>query len=226
MPLLGSAALLLSFDVLPEHVAEHDRWHTHEHLAERLSLPGFLRGSRWVASHGESRYMVLYEVESLDALESPAYLARLNQPSPWTARVMPHYRGMRRGLCDVLGSVGSGQAAFAAIFRFAPAAHRAEPLHRQIVREVLPRVAGAPGLLGAHLLRGARIASATEEQRIRGTDGAVATALIVAGYDAGAVAAWVAELARPTGEFAADLEPGVPAFYRLACSLSHEDLRG
>lgn len=45
MPLLGSAAMLLLFDVTGEAIAEHDVWHTHEHLAERLSLPGFLRGT-------------------------------------------------------------------------------------------------------------------------------------------------------------------------------------
>ena len=46
MPLLGSAAMLLSFDIAPEAIEEHDRWHTHEHLPERLSIPGFLRGTR------------------------------------------------------------------------------------------------------------------------------------------------------------------------------------
>ena len=27
MPLLGSAAMLLSFDIAPEAIDEHDRWH-------------------------------------------------------------------------------------------------------------------------------------------------------------------------------------------------------
>ena len=46
MPLLGSAAMLLSFDVHAETIEEHDRWHTHEHLPERLAIPGFRRGTR------------------------------------------------------------------------------------------------------------------------------------------------------------------------------------
>lgn len=41
--------MLLSFDIAPEAIPEHDDWHTHEHLPERLSIPGFLRGTRWVA---------------------------------------------------------------------------------------------------------------------------------------------------------------------------------
>ena len=50
MPLLGSAAMLLAFDLDAGATAEHDDWHTHEHLPERLAIPGFLRGTlarRW-----------------------------------------------------------------------------------------------------------------------------------------------------------------------------------
>ena len=49
MPLLGQAAMLLLFDVIEDAIPEHDEWHTHEHLPERLSIPGFVRGTRWVA---------------------------------------------------------------------------------------------------------------------------------------------------------------------------------
>src|SRR6187551_58985 len=106
MPLLGKAAMLLGFDVAAEAVDDHDDWHTHEHLPERLSIPGFLRGTRWVALHGEDerRYLVLYEVAALATLTSPAYLARLNQPSAWTTKMMAHYRRMSRGFCLVTGS--------------------------------------------------------------------------------------------------------------------------
>ena len=81
--------MLLSFDVTPEAISEHDDWHTHEHLPERLSIPGFLRGTRWVALHGEPRYVVLYEVEELATLSAPAYLKRLNEPSAWTSKGLP-----------------------------------------------------------------------------------------------------------------------------------------
>ena len=43
---LPRAAMLLSFDIATETQTEHDDWHSHEHLPERLSIPGFLRGSR------------------------------------------------------------------------------------------------------------------------------------------------------------------------------------
>ena len=80
--------------------------------------------------------MVLYEVESLATLASQPYLARLNNPTPWTTRMMPHYRGMNRGLCTVLGSFGYGQGGTAALIRFTREASRAEPLNRWLL-EVL-----------------------------------------------------------------------------------------
>ena len=71
MALMGTAAMILSFDVAPDAVDEHDDWHTHEHLPERLSIPGFLRGTRWVAEHGRPRYFVTYEVKELATLTVP-----------------------------------------------------------------------------------------------------------------------------------------------------------
>ena len=194
MPLLGSAAMLLSFDVAPEAIDEHDRWHTHEHLPERLSIPGFLRGTRWTAIAGEPRYMVLYEVRDLDVLASEAYLARLNDPTPWTRRIMPFYRGMSRGLCAVLGSFGHGQGGTAALIRFAPEDTSAGSTRHWLLEEVLPAASHAPGLGSAHLLQGAQAAAMTDEQRIRGADRGVDSAVIVTGYDGGAVAEFAKRL--------------------------------
>ena len=68
MPLLGPAAMLLSFDIAPEAIPEHDDWHAHEPLPQRLGIPGFLRGSRWAAQQRQPRYVVLYEVAALRVL--------------------------------------------------------------------------------------------------------------------------------------------------------------
>jgi len=219
---LGSAAMLLSFDVETDAVGEHDRWHTHEHLPERLSIPGFLRGTRWVAAEGGPRYMVVYEVESLDTLASPAYLTRLNNPTPWTARMMPHYRGMSRGLCAVLGSFGSGLGGAAGLIRFTPEEARGALLHRWLLEEVLPPIPRMPGLGSAHLLQGAQAAAMTNEQRIRGADRAVDSALIITGYDPGAVAACAKQLEgglRDRGAGALSY-----ASYRLSYSLARQEI--
>jgi hypothetical protein len=182
MPLLGKAAMLLSFDVVQEAISEHDDWHTHEHLPERLSIPGFLRGTRWVSVQGQPRYLVLYEVEDLDTLASDAYLERLNHPTPWTARMMPHYRGMTRGLCSVLESSGFGMGHVALLSRFKPLPGEESPLRDWLTQAILSRLPIRRGLGSVHLLRGALVPQMTSEQRIRGSDAGVDWALLITGY--------------------------------------------
>jgi len=46
MALLGSAAMLLWYDIVREQIGEHDDWHTREHFPERLGVPGFIRTRR------------------------------------------------------------------------------------------------------------------------------------------------------------------------------------
>jgi hypothetical protein len=224
MPLLGSAAMLLSFDVDPDAIDEHDRWHTHEHLPERLSIPGFRRGTRWVAIAGAPRYMVLYEVSSLQTLESDAYLTRLNNPTPWTSRMMPHYRGMSRGLCAVLGSFGYGQGGSAALIRFTADASSRAGLQRWLLQEALPAVPQMPGLGSAHLLQGAQAASMTNEQRIRGADRGVDSAIVVTGYDADALTACAMRWCGADGLPARGARDLASATYRLSYSVASAEI--
>jgi hypothetical protein len=226
MPLLGSAAMLLSFDIEASAIEEHDRWHTHEHLPERLSIPGFRRGTRWLAQDAGPRYMVLYEVEDLATLTSAAYLDRLNNPTPWTTRMMPHYRAMNRGLCSVVGSRGFGQGSAAALVRFTPAVSQQAPLGRWLLEDVLLALPGRPGLGSAHLLQGARQAPMTNEQRIRGADLGVDSALIVTGYDSGAVHACVNALCAESGLQAHGAAQVSAATYLWSYSLSSAEMGG
>lgn len=185
--MLGAAAMLLFFDIAPEAIAEHDDWHTHEHLPERLSIPGFLRGTRWVALRpGQPRYFVFYEVRDLGVLTSEAYLRRLNHPTPWTSKMMPHYRGMTRGLCTVTGRGGAGLGNAALVARFKLSGDAAA-LRDRLKNEVMPRLAVRPGLGGCYLFESAAAAPMTREQSIRGKDAGVDWVLVASGYDAEAV---------------------------------------
>ena len=220
MPLLGTAAMLLSFDIAPEAIAEHDDWHTHEHFPERLSIPGFLRGSRWIASQGEPRYFVMYEVEALATLTSAAYLERLNNPSPWTAKMMPHYRGMTRGFCAVSHSAGMGLGHTALFVRFKPDPASDAVLRDWLVGNVLPGLPATRGLACAHLFEGAVTPPGTNEQRIRGQDAGMDSALMVTGYSAERVTELFETMLAP-GQFgqrgATGLSGGI---YQLAYTLS------
>lgn len=224
MPLLGRAAMLLNFDIEPSAIAEHDHWHTHEHLPERLSIPGFRRGTRWVAVSGAPRYTVLYEVDRLETLGSAAYLARLNDPTPWTRKMMPHYRGMSRGLCTVNGSWGHGLGHFALLLRFASTAETRAGVHAALAKR-LPDLPSRPGLGSAHWLTGALAAAMTSEQRIRGADAGVDSALLVTGYELEAVEALQAgelSAAALQAHGAIDLVSGI---YRSAYTLTADEAR-
>jgi hypothetical protein len=224
MPLLGQAAMLLTFDVVAEAVADHDDWHTHEHLPERLSIPGFLRASRWVTSPAGG-YLILYEVDRLDTLTSPAYLERLNHPTPWTRRLMPHYRGMARGLCSVAGSVGAGIGRAGLLVKFTPASDAEATLIEWLVGDVMPQLPTQPGLGSAHLLCGAATAQMTAEQRIRGADAGVHLALFVTGYDGDALDR-LAETALSAAEFERRGGTAVNATaYELAFTMTADEVR-
>lgn len=224
--MLGTAAMLLAFDIVPEAIAEHDDWHTHEHLPERLSIPGFLRGSRWTAIRGQPRYFAMYEVESLDTLASDAYLERLNHPSAWTSKMMPHYRGMTRGLCSVAGSAGHGMGHVGLLCRFSPAPGEESRLGEWLGEEILAKLPSRPGLGSVHWFKGALKAKMTSEQRIRGADAGIDWALLATGYDQDAVEALArSELAGARLE--AQGATGVVAgLYRTGYTLTAQELRG
>jgi len=188
MPLLGHAAMLLLFDVVGDAIPEHDYWHTYEHLPERLSIPGFVRGTRWVAVDGQPRYFVIYEVEQLAILTSPAYLERLNHPSPWTTKMMPHYRGMTRGFCSVAGSFGFGLGHIGLLKRFTPHVETGPSLRKWLLQETLPELTSRPGIGSVHLFERALTTPMTNEQRIRGADASIDSALLITGYHQDALA--------------------------------------
>lgn len=213
MALLGGAAMVLSFDIEPEAVDEHDDWHTREHLPERLSISGFLRGSRWKTAEGGPRYMVLYEVADLGVLGSAGYLERLNNPTPWTQKMMKSYRGMRRGFCRVAASRGAGLGGSATLVRFTPAPQREAALRDWLVEQVLPGLAALAGVASAQLLQAAGTPAMTAEQQIRGRDKDFGWVLLATGYRLPS--------AIPAEQFMLHgaAEPPQSASYRLECLL-------
>jgi hypothetical protein len=180
----GQAALAMWWDIAPQLREEFEHWHSHEHFPERLALPGFRRASRWGDAGGGDGFFVLYELDTYEALVSPEYLARLNAPSEWSQRMMPHHRHMVRSPSRVLISRGAAVAGNALTLRFSPAPGSEEPL-RKYVRSLVQGLPRLPGIAGAHLLQTEMPAIApTTEQRIRGlADRAADWILIVLEYE-------------------------------------------
>jgi hypothetical protein len=224
MALLGAAAMVLSLDVADDAIAEHDDWHTHEHLPERLSIPGFMRGSRWTALSGRPRYFILYEVANLGVLASAAYRERLNHPTPWTAKMMQSYRGMARGFCRVEWSSGAGVGHVALLIKLAPQPAHASVLRSWLVEEALPPLASRSGLASAHLLQAAAKPEMTAEQRIRGQDAALEWVLLVTGYDADSVTALLKAFCCDQLERQGAAPGALAAIYQLEYSLSATEI--
>jgi hypothetical protein len=182
MALLGSAAMLLWYDIIPEQIAEHDDWHTRQHFPERVGIPGFIRAQRWVSTSPGSRYFVVYEVTDIDVLSSAPYLERLNHPTPWTSRVMPGFRGMVRGFCKLDDSYGSVLGTTCLTLRYSAAPGREDWLRRWLHADLVPDLMLQKGFTSAFLLRSEHAPEMTAEQRIRGRDASVDRVLFVTGY--------------------------------------------
>ena len=184
MALLGDSALAMWWDMAPDMRAEFEHWHSHEHFPERLALPGFLRASRWSAADGGEGFFILYELQDHGALSSPEYLARLNAPTPWSTKLMPHHRNMVRSQTRVLHSHGGGVGRHAMTVRMSPREgedQRVQAALKALIEDLPLRA----GLGGAHLLRTDTPAIApTTEQKIRGNaDRSADWVFVVCGYE-------------------------------------------
>jgi hypothetical protein len=106
-------------DCAPGNEADYERWYANEHLPERVGLPGFRRGWRYEAVSADLRYFTYYDVDTPDVLESPAYLARLRNPTPWTRRIMSStVRNGTRTVCTRILHLGALTGAYAVALRW------------------------------------------------------------------------------------------------------------
>ncbi|SEG66274.1 hypothetical protein [Bosea lathyri] len=175
MSLAGEGAVAIWHDIAPEGREDFYAWHGHEHMPERVGIPGFLRGRRYVAIEADLEFFNLYEALSVETLKSQDYTARVNAPTPWTLSAVKHFRSVARSICRVAHSAGPAQGGLIATLRYdvsdeAGAAHK-DTLLRQTIPDLLAR----PGVAGVHLLTADAQASgvATAEQKARGVANAV-----------------------------------------------------
>ena len=195
--MLSKAAITMWWDVAPEVRAEWEEWHTCEHFPERLGIPGFLRGTRYV---NDGSYFVLYEAAELSTITSGPYLERLNNPTPWSRRMMPHHRNMVRSLCVVRRGYGEGVPAAMATVRFSGEA---------------PELPRANGVTSAHFLEAQPMpGTQTTEQKIRGGDATADRVVLIGGYDVDAVVSAARQSAPPGATL---------GLYHVAYSLTHHE---
>ena len=217
MALAGGGAVAIWHDIAPEGREAFYAWHGKEHMPERVGIPGFLRGRRYVAIGGAPEFFNLYETATTAVLSGREYLGRLDHPTPWTVATVKHFRGVARSLCEVACTLGHGDGGLVATYRYDVADENAAA-HRTPMRAALERLADAPGIAGAHLLVADQAASAIEtaEKRARasGTEIPRWIVLVEGWGDAPAFESSARAFARD-GAFAAATHAPDLAVYRL-----------
>jgi hypothetical protein len=197
----GSGALIAWHDIEQGREAEYLDWHSHEHMKERLAIPGFLQGRRYSVVGSRPQFLVLYTVRDTDVFTSQTCLEDLIHPTDWAQQVMPALRNMNRSLCRVAASSGSGAGRSLQTIRFSPEPGREAHL-RGVLTSEAQSLAHQQGLCAAHLLIADRDRSRTQarETALRGGQDAVADwVLLVEGYDEAAVAEDRSGLLRQSG---------------------------
>ncbi len=176
MAFLGAGALVNWHDADSAGETDFNVWHSREHLPERVSVPGFRRGRRYRAAGSGSQYLIVYETDSVATLASPAYLARLDDPTPWTRRTANHMVRTGRTACRVSTSLGTGVGLHALLVLLSPVPERAAALRAWLLGEALPALARGTGSTGCHLMEADSDASRvpTKEKEMRGRPDEVA----------------------------------------------------
>lgn len=143
----GPAFLALWNDVTPQHAQEYNRWHTREHVPERVGIDGFIEGRRYRhAQPGQREYFTAYGAVSPEVFRSVAYLNVIDEPTPWSANMRSTLTQVLRAPCRTLASTGGGTGGALACVRIHAPATEASP--------ALPLVqacAAFEGAVAAHL---------------------------------------------------------------------------
>lgn len=181
--------LIVWMNIAPGHEADFDGWYTREHIPERVGVPGFRNGTRYVALHGEPSFLAVYDTDAPDVLDSAPYHGRLNNPTPWTQRVMPAFRDTVRGACRLLGEAGLGIGGILRTIRIEPAEGRRDELRTALAGPLLQTLLEQPGIARVRAVESIAPARGTDtaETAIRGKDRTATFVLLVDATEAGAL---------------------------------------
>ena len=135
---------------------EFDDWLDLEHNPERLTLPGFVAATRWLATDDSATSLTLYEIESLAVLDSEAYRGVTGTNlSPWSRRIIPR---CKRSRWDVeltmhLAKPGAERADGLLMVGMNVAPDAEDEFDRWYTQEHVPSLFELPGVLDARRYR-------------------------------------------------------------------------
>lgn len=190
MTMLGRGAVAIWHDIAPEGRSQFYAWHGQEHMPERVAIPGFIRGRRWVATDADREFFNLYDTKDADVVKGAAYKARLDNPTPWTLATVANFKRVARALCTVEASTGAAAATRAdggtlATIRYDLPPEQVAAHLGAITKQLLPALAATEGIAAVHLIAADLAASGyvNAEQRARGDANEIPThALLIEGW--------------------------------------------
>ncbi len=113
----GLMVFLANFE--PEHQQGYRQWHNAEHIPERVGIPGFLLGRRYLQTDDPTRFLMCYDTLGEQVLLSDAYLHALNNPTPWTRRALTWFCNPDRNVYTLRASWGAAAPSAAPVLAVA-----------------------------------------------------------------------------------------------------------
>jgi len=107
--------LFVATDADPVHEADFNRWYDREHVEERVRIPGFLSGARYLSRAGGRKYLGLYRTESLAAFTTADYRKAFERQTEWSVTNLDRMRDPMRRVCAVRAVTGFGSGSEIAV---------------------------------------------------------------------------------------------------------------
>ena len=139
--------------VNPRQEVEYHDWYIQQHMLERLRIPGFLAGCRYVAVGGGLKYFTWYLTSSVHILQTPAYRERIQHPTDWTRRIMPSFKNMSRSACRQTIDLGRGIGGATVALRMKASPGREGELRGWLSSSLFPDLLQSPGASGIIRMR-------------------------------------------------------------------------
>ena len=173
------ALLAIRSDIARAVEPEYLAWLTREHTLERVGIEGFISARIFRSQHdGFGRYLILYGLADETVVDSQAYLERLDNPTPWTTRMMPHLGNFVRGGGRIVESSGivCGSALIPVLLQA-----KSDPVGAQDVA----RLSDMPGVAAIRILRTSRERTLVQsnERSLRSGDRSFHTLLLIEALD-------------------------------------------
>jgi hypothetical protein len=176
----GRGFMAIWSDVAPADFDFYHDWLLKEHFPERVGVPGFVSARVFSREAGSDfQFFIIYETESPEVLASPGYMARLNNPTPLTRKIMPKLKNFVRGAGRVVQSNGICGGGVARVIRF----KENHPLlgDEAARAELFEKIAGMDRVLAIRLFEVDASATAiqTQEKKMRTSKEEIYSQLLV-----------------------------------------------